>query len=55
MDHLCFLYLVFSCCCVCSLLPCATCWDRADLLAFVGDVIVLLYLSHMVAWVRCGT
>ena len=39
MDHLCFLCLVFShafasvhCCFV------VTCWERADLLALVGDV-----------------
>ena len=33
-----FLCLVFSCFCVCLLLPCVTCWERAYLLALVGDV-----------------
>ena len=32
-----------------------TCWERADLLALVGDVIVFLSLYHVVSWVRCGT
>ena len=32
-----------------------TCWERADLLALVGDVNVFLLLSHVVSWVRCGT
>ena len=36
-----------------------TCWERADLLALVGDVycmfIVFLVLSNVVSWVRCGT
>ena len=27
-----------------------TCWERADLLALVGDVVFLL-LSHEVSWV----
>ena len=31
------------------------CWERADLLALVGDVYVFLLLSHVVSWVRCGT
>ena len=33
MDHICFLFLVFlmHCCLV------VTCWERADLLALVGD------------------
>ena len=34
-----FCVLCFSCFCVCSLLPCVvTCWERADILALVGDV-----------------
>ena len=32
-----------------------TCWERADLLALVGDVNCNLLLSHVVSWVRCGT
>ena len=33
-----------------------TCWERADLLALVGDVFfAFLLLSHVVSWVRCGT
>ena len=33
-----------------------TCWERADLLALVGDVFfVFLLLSHVVSLVRCGT
>ena len=33
-----------------------SCWERADLLALVGDVIIVfLLLSHVVFWVRCGT
>ena len=32
-----------------------TCWERADLLALVGDVIVFKLLSDVVSWVRCGT
>ena len=32
-----------------------TCWERADLLALVGDVYCILLLSHVVSWVRCGT
>ena len=40
MDHLCFFcVLCFSCFRVCLLLPKVTClWERADLLALVGDV-----------------
>ena len=33
-----------------------TCWERADLLALVCDVLtVFLSLFHVVSWVRCGT
>ena len=40
-----------------SVHPClvVTCWERADLLALVGMIIVFLLLSHVVSWVRCGT
>ena len=31
-----------------------TCWERADFLALVGDVIVFLLLSLVVSWVGCG-
>ena len=30
-------------------------WEKADLLALVGDVYCILLLSHVVSWVRCGT
>ena len=33
----------------------ATCWERADLLALVGDVYCILLLSHVVSCDRCGT
>ena len=32
-----------------------TCWERADLLALVGDVYCFLLLSRVVSRVRCGT
>ena len=32
-----------------------TCWERADLLALVGDVYCTLLLFHVISWVRCGT
>ena len=32
-----------------------TYWERADLLALVGDVYCILLLSHVVSWVRCVT
>ena len=33
-----------------------TCWEKADLLAFVGDAYCIFFLlSHVVYWVRCGT
>ena len=39
MDHLCVIFvLCFSCFRVCSLCLVVTCWERADLLALVGDV-----------------
>ena len=41
MDHLC---LVFSCFCICSLLPCC---ERADILALVGDVYCMFCYFHM--------
>ena len=31
------------------------CWEKADLLALVGDVYFILFLSHVVSLVRCGT
>ena len=31
-----------------------TYWERADLLALVGDVYCILILSHVVSWVGCG-
>ena len=37
----------------CSLV--VTCWERADLLAFVGDIIYFLVRSYVVSWVKCGT
>ena len=32
-----------------------TCWERADLLALVGDVYCIFVTSHVVSWVWCGT
>ena len=29
-----------------------TCWERADLLVFVGDVYCILLLTHVLTWVR---
>ena len=56
MDHLCFFvscvslaFVPVHCCLV------VTCWERADLLALVGDVYLFLLLSHVLSWVRCGT
>ena len=58
MDHLCGVFFVscvsrafasVNCCLV------VTCWERADLLALVGDVYCILLLSNVVSWVRCGT
>ena len=56
MDHLCFFvscvfytFASVNCCLV------VTCWERADLLALVGDFYCILLLSLVVSWVRCGT
>ena len=53
MDHTCFCVLCFSCFRVCSLLPLVTCWERADLLAIVGDVycIVVTFLCGILGQV----
>ena len=54
MDHLCYLCLVFV---MLSRLFIAALWsrrERADLLALVCDVIVILLLSHLVSWDMCG-
>ena len=48
MDHLCLLFLMLSRLFI-------VCWERADLLALVGDVNCILLLSHVVSWLRCGT
>ena len=32
-----------------------TCWERADLLALVGDVYCILLLSPVASRVKCGT
>ena len=50
MFRVCFVVLTVHCCLV------ATCWERADLLALVYDVLLFfLSLSHVVSLVRCGT
>ena len=56
MDHLCFFvssvphaFPLVHCCLV------VTCWERADLLSFVGDFYCIFVISHVVSWVRCGT
>ena len=55
MEHLCFLCLVFFMLLRLFIPTLVTCWERADLLALVGDVYFFLLLSHVVSWVRCGT
>ena len=57
VDHLRYLFLVFCLACMpahcCLVVPC---WERADLLALVCDVLFLfLPLSHVVSLVKCGT
>ena len=54
MDHLYFLSLVFV---MLSRLFISALWspERADLLALVVMFIVILLLSHLVFWNRCGT
>ena len=32
-----------------------TCWEKADLLALVGNVYCIFVTSHVVSWVRCST
>ena len=57
MDHLSYFSLVFvvlSCASVCWCLV-VTCWERADPLVLVCDVLIVkLSLSPLVSWVRCG-
>ena len=56
MDKLCFFVscvfhaLASSHCCLV-----VTCWEKADLLALVGDAYCILSLFHVVSWVWCGT
>ena len=57
MDHLCYLCLVFF---MLSRLFIAAFWspagkDLTSWLLFVMCLIVILSLSHVVSWVRCGT
>ena len=55
MDQLCFVSCVchafasVHCCLV------LTCWEKADLLALVGDVYCIFVTFQLVSWVRCGT
>ena len=51
MDHSCVSH-VFASVHFCLVV---TCWERADLLALVVMLIVLLLLFHVVSWARCGT
>ena len=56
MDHLCYLYLVFV---MLSRLFIATLWSPegkglTSWLLFVMFIMILL-LSHLVSWYRCGT
>ena len=32
-----------------------TCWERANVLSLVVMFIILMLISHVVSWVRCGT
>ena len=50
MDHLCFCVLCFSCLKIAPVHCClvATCWERASLLALVGDD--FLYFSYFHMW-----
>ena len=56
------IFYVFVLSCVCYVL-CAsvymcfvvTCWERADLLAFVCGVFCEFVTFPLVSWVRCGT
>ena len=54
-----FLLFIFRVCRVVLSVHCclaATCWERADLLGLVCDVLLCFWpLSHVVSWVRCGT
>ena len=50
---LCLVFLMLFASVHCCLV--VTCWERADLLALVGDFIVFLLLSHVVSLVRIGT
>ena len=55
MDHLCFCVLCFSNFESVHCSRVVNCWERADLLAIVGDgFFVLLLLFHVVSWVSCG-
>ena len=49
MSCVCHAFASVHCCLV------VTWRERADLLALVCDVIVILLLSHLVSWDRCGT
>ena len=48
MDHLSFLCLVFVM--LLRLFIVVTCWEKADLLALVGDVYCIFVNSHVVSW-----
>ena len=52
VDHLCYFCLVFVMLSCASVYLClvVTCWERADLLALVCDVVTF----PLVSWVRCG-
>ena len=51
-----FVFIIVSCCLVCSLQPLITCLGRADFLALLCVMFpCFLSLSHMVSRVRCGT
>ena len=57
VDLLCFCSVLCLLCFVCVCLVCfvVTCWERADLLAFVCGVFCEFVTFPLVSWVRCGT
>ena len=48
MPGACYAFASVHCCFV------VTCWEMANLLAIVYDLYCVLFLFHVVSWVRCG-
>ena len=50
MSCVCHAFASVHCCLV------VTCWEKAELMALVGDVqLCFCYFPNVVSWVRCGT